>query len=431
MSTPNGTAAPFPHPVSSVPFWRTELHKLDNHRSTIDLPTECDILIIGAGYAGVTTAYHLLKDIGEPPSIVLLEARQACSGATSRNGKLQSRKASQLTMDTGGHLRPEIYFQMPEYVERYGLEMAAQISNFEISHIQVFKDLVEKEKIDCDFILTRSMDVFLNEEHALKSKAAYDLLVKSGLASLKDVQFIPPKNAEIVRFSFSSKTLTDTYQISGVKGAKGCFSFTAAHIWPYKFIMHLLSLVVSQGINLQTTTPVTSVSPVDGKWLISTSRGDIKATKVVFTANGYTAGIAPEYTHKIVPCRGTCCRIVAPENRTLPLLQNSYSIRSGPGKYNYLIARPDGSIVVGGARAAFFHDCSTWYNVTNDHELIKPAEHYFDGFMQRTFRGWEDSGAVTERVWTGSKCYFPCNLNHPSARVRFPIFLPSSHSYLF
>lgn len=70
------------------PFWRSQPHALDEFRSTKDLPTECDILIIGAGMSGVATAYFLTKIIpkAERPSIVLLEARQLCSGATARNG---------------------------------------------------------------------------------------------------------------------------------------------------------------------------------------------------------------------------------------------------------------------------------------------------------------------------------------------------------
>ena len=28
---------------------------------------------------------------------------------------------------------------------------------------------------------------------------------------------------------------------------------------------------------------------------------------------------------------------------------------------------------------------------------------YFEGYMQRAFRGWEDSGTVLDKVWTGSK----------------------------
>jgi hypothetical protein len=81
---------PFPYPVpnSTVSFWRTQLHPLDSHRSTPELPTKCEIVIIGSGYTGASLAHHLLEGneaVGS--SIVILEAREACSGATGRNGK--------------------------------------------------------------------------------------------------------------------------------------------------------------------------------------------------------------------------------------------------------------------------------------------------------------------------------------------------------
>jgi hypothetical protein len=84
---------PIPRPIlpvdnATVPYWRSELHDIDEYRSTEFLPESCDIAIIGAGFAGVATAYHLSKlyPSNDPPSIVLLEARQVCSGATGRNG---------------------------------------------------------------------------------------------------------------------------------------------------------------------------------------------------------------------------------------------------------------------------------------------------------------------------------------------------------
>lgn len=75
---------------ATVPYWRTELHALDEHRTTEELPTECDIAIIGAGMTGVATAYHISKlACDDKPSVVILEARQLCSGATGRNGVSQ------------------------------------------------------------------------------------------------------------------------------------------------------------------------------------------------------------------------------------------------------------------------------------------------------------------------------------------------------
>lgn len=162
------------------------------------------------------------------------------------------------------------------------------------------------------------------------------------------------------------------------------------------------------------------IDPTDGKWLVTTSRGLIKATKIVFASNGYTAGIAPEYARKIVPCRGICARITGLNGNPLPYLQNSYVIRSGPRIYDYLLSRPDGSVIIGGARSAFLHNKKTWYDTTNDDELIEPARNYFDGFMQKSFRGWENTGAMTERVWTGSK--FPLSPLMSSLPFLFPIF---------
>lgn len=99
----------------------------------------------------------------------------------------------------GGHIRPEVYFSMPTYIKKYGFKMAVEISNFDMSHIQVLKDIVEKERIDCEFTLTRSMDVFLEEEPALQCKRAVDVMWQSGVSSMKDVQFTPSQYAEGVR----------------------------------------------------------------------------------------------------------------------------------------------------------------------------------------------------------------------------------------
>lgn len=83
-------AGPFPVKNATAPYWRTQLHHLDSHRSTPELPEKQDIVIIGAGFAGAALAHYLLKDSPEnepKPSITILEAREACSGATARNGE--------------------------------------------------------------------------------------------------------------------------------------------------------------------------------------------------------------------------------------------------------------------------------------------------------------------------------------------------------
>jgi len=169
----------------TTPFWQTELHELHDHRSTEHLPEHSDIVIIGAGYAGVSVAYHLAQDpAAADKSITILEARGACSGATGRNG---------------GHLRPDLYSFTGKYCDEAGTEAGVEVGEFEISHIRTIKQLVEREKIDCDFTLTRSYDVWCNAAAAKTAQANYEKMKARQVEYMDDVAFYTGKTAEGVR----------------------------------------------------------------------------------------------------------------------------------------------------------------------------------------------------------------------------------------
>lgn len=294
----------------------------------------------------------------------------------------------------GGHLRPAVAHLLPSYIKLYGVEAAAEVAAFEDAHVQIISDLIAAEKIDCDFMVTKSFDIFTDIEEARAAKEAYDELLQTGVAkaTMEGITWTGSDQAE---------------EISGVKGAVGCFSFKAAHLWPYKLMMHLLGIAASKGLNLQTNTPVTSLSrsTSTGDWIATTERGSITAPKVIVATNAYTSGLLPEYAGKIVPARGICSRIVVLPGSKHPPLTCTYGLRLPGLGFDYLIPRNDGSIIVGGGRSTFRMHRDQWHNVTDDSTLIKAAEDYFDGYMQRTFVGWEDSGATLDRIWTGIMGY--------------------------
>lgn len=197
----------FPVKESTLPFWRTQLHDLDSHRSTEDLPSECDLVVIGAGYAGVSTLFHLLdsesSDAPQPSKVVMLEAREACSGASGRNGKNPSCSLLMITkllteFLAGGHIKPDVYYNILKYTKKYGAENAAAFARFEAQNVLAVKELVEKEKIDCDFVLTRSLDVYLDDAHAKATHDAYQELRRIGVADLADVHYLEGAEAESV-----------------------------------------------------------------------------------------------------------------------------------------------------------------------------------------------------------------------------------------
>lgn len=372
-----------PLPNSTTSFWRNNPHKLDDHRSTPDLPTTTEILIIGAGFSGVACAYYLTTASQSlAPSITLIEARELCSGATGRNG---------------GHVKPDTYYNLPKYTQLFGAEAAACIARYEASQLYAVKSLVEKESIDCDFHLTRATDVFLDVEAAEDAEAAFRKLQAEGAVNLQDVHFI------------SNPSLAE--RVSGVKGALKAFTFTAGQLYPYKFVTSLLERAMSRGnINLQTSTPVTSISSgrnSSGYYTITTPRGTVQARQIVVCTNAYTSSILPQFRSRIIPVRGIACRITTPDPASAPQLANTSVLRFHTGLMDYLIQRPsDSSIIVGGARETFVADLRTWYDNVADDALISPAaERYFNGYMQRHFVGWDDSGARVERIWTGIMGY--------------------------
>ncbi|KAF3050659.1 hypothetical protein E8E11_007795 [Didymella keratinophila] len=384
---------PVPNPVTS--YWLSEESPLANLRSTSHLPKECDVAVIGAGMAGVLSAYHILKSTEksgdhhgldaeghgatkheEGPSILLLDARQLCSGATGRNGghvKVQVNTLLNLpdSDDDGGRKRTA--FQ--DYVGRVMLEI---------------KQIVEDEDLDCEFELRRSFDVFTDATQASDIYTKYNTARKAGEPWTQNVSWINASYAA---------------QLTSITTAKGAFSVPAASFWPYKLVTGLLARMLARWprrLNVQMHTPIISLASSPGSNRLTTDRGTVAAAKVVLATNAYTAGLVPRFKDKIVPVRGMASHH-RPEKVVHPHLSNTYNINFGPGKgVDYLNPRPDGGIVVGGGAWLFAQDVASWRDNFDDAHLFPPATMaYWGEYMQDRFLGWRNSGSVNDYVWTG------------------------------
>lgn len=84
VTVPPVSALPLPSPCLS--FWQqtTRSCPLLHERTTDVLPENADVVIVGSGITGALTAYELLKADNPPKSLVILEAREAVSGASGR-----------------------------------------------------------------------------------------------------------------------------------------------------------------------------------------------------------------------------------------------------------------------------------------------------------------------------------------------------------
>ncbi|KAF4312646.1 FAD dependent oxidoreductase [Botryosphaeria dothidea] len=397
----HNSTLPVPNPTQS--YWRTPPHPLDSLRSTPSLPTTCDILIIGAGLAGVSTLYHLLGEhssspaaASPPPSILLLDARQACSGATGRNG---------------GHVKVKSV-SLLNLIAQLGAAAGAALAAFVDAQIDALKAAVEKEQglaAECEFELRRSYDVFFDAADAAWMEGQWRKAVRAGGAAtwVRQRDFVGEAFAE---------------RVTGVGGARAAVSGPACSFWPYRFVMGLLERVVrrwgAEVVNVQMETAVWGVEGggEGGSSVVRTERGAVRARKVVFATNAYTPGLVRKYEGVIRPYKGTCAHLAPGEGRepVFPHLSHTYNLEFGKERVDYLNPRPDGGIVVGGGKWLYEEQRELWDNTVDDSTLVEPVikAKYFDGYMQRNFRGWEDSGTEVERIWTGIMGSTPDGVPH-------------------
>ncbi len=74
--------AGLPTPESTKSFWHSEPAKaLLGHRTTDSLPNTADVVVVGSGITGTFAAQELVNG---GKNVLMLEAREACWGATGR-----------------------------------------------------------------------------------------------------------------------------------------------------------------------------------------------------------------------------------------------------------------------------------------------------------------------------------------------------------
>lgn len=106
------------------------------------------------------------------------------------------------TNKTGGHIKPDMYYNILKYSHQYTPSQAASFARFEAQNVLAVKNLVEEEGIDCDFVLTRAVDVYLDEEHSKATLENFGKLKELGKAELGDVEVLEGGEAVEVSFFF-------------------------------------------------------------------------------------------------------------------------------------------------------------------------------------------------------------------------------------
>jgi glycine/D-amino acid oxidase-like deaminating enzyme len=307
----------------SLSYWLQQVRcdPLLDHRTTETLPKEADTVIIGSGISGTLVAKHHLET-WPSKSVVVLEGREFCSGATGRNA---------------GHCKPDQWRHFAKFEKAYGKEQAVKIMNNEADTWKALVKYVQDNNVDCDLWIGDTLDVPLDEDVAEMTKEIFERYREAG-GKVDHIRVIHDP--------------AEAAQISKIKSAKACYAWKASTLQPWKLTAHIMRTNLSKGANLQTHTMARSITKSPSGWTVHTDRGDIKCTTVVHATNAYSAALEPSLLGLITPKPHICNRFVPPRALSgSAALRNSYGVLLSSGAVFSINPRcsSDGNILFGGS----------------------------------------------------------------------------------
>ncbi|KAK7214663.1 hypothetical protein V2G26_002666 [Clonostachys chloroleuca] len=374
----------FPKDSRPLSTWLQDMqgHHLMNHRTAPGLPATADIVIIGSGLTGTTVAKHCVETWPEK-KVVVLEAREFCSGATGRNA---------------GHCKPDQWRGFMEYEDDFGTEQALKILQNEQETWSSVVDYVRSNNVDCELWVGDTLDVPITWESADDAKEVFERYKAAG-GNIDHIKVIndPVKAREVSR----------------IKDAKACYAWPASTVHPWKLAAHVMSENLKRGVNLQTRTTVTQIMKSHkelGNWTVKTGRGDIECAQVVHATNAYSPGLEPSLRGLIKPTPHMC-NLIAPPVSFIgsKALQNSYGILLPGGSLITINPRipTHGPVLFGGSnpgQAEFYRwlennpERATDDNIAGFPSVTEAVKDFTDAQLT----GWP--GVVTEdhrREWSG------------------------------
>ena len=249
----------------SESFWLSTLDEDLALRPALEGLEEADVVIVGAGYTGLWTAYYLLEH--EPGlRVALCEAGIAGIGASGRNGGWcmgMAEGVEPLLADPetreGGMALSRALFDCVDEVER----------------------VCEREGIDCHFKKGGTLQV-ARVERQKEEQIAH-------VAQMTDWGFSPDDYQWL-----SESELNERLRVPGGLGA--LYSPHVAAIHPARLVRGLARVVESRGGRIFENSAVRQIRPGE----VETDQGRIKADWVVLATEAYTAQI-PGYKRRMAP----------------------------------------------------------------------------------------------------------------------------------
>lgn len=219
-----------------------------------------DVCVVGAGYAGLSTALHLAE---KGYKVIVLEAELAGFGASGRNG---------------GQIINGYSRDYDTILARYGKDTADALLNMSFEGGDIIRQRIEKYDISCDH-RPGSFFAAFNEKQIAELARRKEVWEKAGNTTLR--LYDKGRMPEVVD--------TDLY-CGGLLDGRG------GHIHPLNLARGEAAALESLGGRIFENSPVTRI---DGP-TVYTASGTVAAKYIVVCGNAYLGRVLPGLTGRIM-----------------------------------------------------------------------------------------------------------------------------------
>ncbi len=239
-----------------ISFWYADIGGIPAPRPPLPGDLAVDVVIVGAGYTGLWTAYYL-KQAKPDLSIAILEREFAGFGASGRNG---------------GWLSGGFGWSREKYLKSSTREGVVAMQAAMAGTVDEVIRVAGKEGIDADIRRAGNLSVATNGPQLDRARSEF----KEAQAWDVNPSRIEWLDAAQVKARIDIRNALGGYVING-----------QARVQPAKLVRGLAQAVERLGVAIYEQTAVTNIEPS----IVTTNRGTVKAGTIIRATEGFSAGL--------------------------------------------------------------------------------------------------------------------------------------------
>jgi glycine/D-amino acid oxidase-like deaminating enzyme len=304
-----------PHKISVTPLW---MQNADMPApSARPLPSRVDVLVIGAGYTGLSAARET-ANAGR--STLVVDAGEVGAGCSSRNG---------------GQVAYSIKPSFNSLKAKFGAERAFGICRDGLDAVAYLRSLATQE-VDCGW---REDGCFFGA-HTAKHFGQMARDAENQPRGLEQRISVVPKADQ------HTEIASDFYH-------GGCVYHDDASVDPTRLLLALLRRAADVGATVVDRCPVDAIKPVRDGFEALTPRGVVHARQVLLATNGYSGPLSPWHRRRVIPI-GSYQIATEPlgADRVRTLIPRGRNIVDSRRVVVYFRPSADGERIIFGGRAA-------------------------------------------------------------------------------